>query len=104
MPGPGNGSACTEEELRITHGLFGSPGFHFSFKQSQRPVFFIWSYIAGSAPVRVASSRPSQNPEVMWTSPNGISMPQLSNDMNVGRSAVTVCRSTSLFIVPEADK
>jgi hypothetical protein len=63
------------------HGLFGSPGFHLSFKQSQRPVSFIWSYIAGSAPSRAARTRPAQNTELTRTAVSGTSCAVVAKDM-----------------------
>lgn len=58
----------TEKTTRDeTYGLFGSPGFHCSFRQSQRPVSFICVCIAGSAPFCTTRIREAQKADVMVT-------------------------------------
>lgn len=59
------------DEYRKTYGLFGSPGFHCSFRQSQRPVSFICVCIAGSAPRCTTRIREAQKADVMVTFWNG---------------------------------
>lgn len=87
-----------ENDSEETYGLFGSPGFHCSFRQSQRPESFICVCIAGSAPRCTTRIREAQKAEVMDTFSNGTGFA----GAGAGAGAVTVALSILSLKAPES--